>query len=111
MWMNMTGLGVVSVVLIALWGILLCRGKERVFALFALAHGLLYIDCFVLQNHFNFEVALILLAVSAVVAVIKWVQQKKVQLSKELAMYILISAVPLVLYILVLDISFLAIEH
>ena len=111
MFIDFTVLAVVSVVLTVLWAVLLCAGKKKVFALFAVAHGLLYVDCFVLWNHFNFEIAGIMLAISAVVAIVKLLQHKKVCYSKELAMYLLISAVPAILFILVLDISFLAIEH
>ena len=109
MWINFTALGLVSLALIVLWAVLLCAGKKRVFALFAVAHSLLYIDCFALQNHFNFEIATIMLAVSALAAVIQLIRYKKVHFSKELALYLLISAVPAILFILVLDISFLAI--
>lgn len=95
-------LSVISVVLMLLWGVLLCLGKKWVFALFAIAHSLLYVDCLVLQNHYNFEVAAIMVGLSAVVAAIRWAQLKKVCFSKKLAMYLLISVVPAMLYILVL---------
>ncbi|MBR2937350.1 MAG: hypothetical protein IKB80_02505 [Oscillospiraceae bacterium] len=101
MFVDFTLLAIVSLVLMALWAVLLCLGKKKVFALFAVAHCLLYIDCFVLQNHFNFAIAGIMLAISAVAAVIKLLQHKKIRYSKALAMYLLISAVPVFLYLLV----------
>lgn len=100
-YVDFTLLGIVSIVLTVLWALLMCLGKEKVFALFAVAHGLLYIDCFVLQNHFNFAIAGIMLAISSLVAIIKLVRNKKVQFSKQLAMYLLISAVPVFLLVLV----------
>ena len=111
MFIDFTLLSILSMVLIVLWAILLCVGKKKVFTLFAVAHCLLYIDCFVLQNHFNFEIAAMMLAVSALVAAIQLIRYKKIHFSKELAMYLLISAVPAILFVLVLDISFLALEH
>lgn len=100
-YVDFTVLAIVSLVLMALWAVLVCLGKKKVFALFAVAHSLLYIDCFVLRNHFDFEIAGIMLAVSAVAAIIKLLQHKKVRYSKQLAMYLLISAVPVFLYLLV----------
>lgn len=101
MFVEFTLLGIISLVLMVSWAVLVCLGKKKVFAAFAVAHGLLYIDCLVLQNHFNFTVVGILLAISAVVAAIKLLQNKKVSYSKQLAMYILISAVPVFLLALV----------
>ncbi len=98
----LTFLSIVSLVLMVLWAVLLCLGKKKVFAIFAAAHALLYVDCFILRNHFHFEVAGMMLAISAVVAVIRLLRYKKVSYSKQLAMYLLISAVPAFLYLLVL---------
>ena len=101
MFIDFTVLAIVSVVLMVLWAVLVCLGKQKVFALFAVAHVLLYVDCFALQNHFNFEFAGIMLAISIVAAIIKLLQHKKVRYSKQLAMYLLISAVPVFLFALV----------
>lgn len=101
MFVEFTVLAIVSVVLTALWAVLVCLGKKKVFALFAVAHSLLYIDCFALRNHFNVEMAGIMLAISAVAAIVKLLQNKKVCWSKQLAMYLLISAVPVFLFALV----------
>ena len=100
-YIDITLLGIVSIVMMVLWVVLVCLGKEKAFAIFAIAHGLLYIDCFFLKNHFNFEIAGILLAISAMVAIFRFVKKKKVQLTKQLAMYLLISAVPVFLLVLV----------
>ncbi len=102
MYIDFTLLAIVSLVLTALWVVLVCLGKKKVFALFAVAHSLLYVDYLALGNHYNFEIAGIMLAISAVAAIIKLLQHKKVRYSKQLAMYLLISAVPAALYILVL---------
>ena len=100
-YMDFTWAAILSLVLMVLWAVLVCLGKEKVFALFAIAHGLLYMDCFVLQNHFHFEIAGIMLAISVVAALIKWLHSKKINWSKQLAMYLLISAVPVFLLVLV----------
>ncbi len=102
MFIDFTLLSILSLVLIVLWAILLCVGKKKVFALFAVAHSLLYIDCFVLQNHFNFEIAAMMLAVSALVAVIRLIRYKKVCFSKQLAVYLFLSAIPAFLFLLIL---------
>ena len=102
MFIKVTGLGIVSLLLIALWVLLIFWKKKWAFALFAIAHGLLYVDCLVLQNHFNFEFVLIMLGVSAAVGVIQWLRYKKITFSKQLAMYLLISAVPALLFVLTL---------
>ncbi len=99
---DMTLLGGISVALTVLWAVCLCLGRKWAFALFAVAHCLLYVDCFALQNHYNFEVAAIMVGISAVAAVIRWAQLKKACFSKKLAIYLLISAVPAMLYLLVL---------
>lgn len=102
MFIEVTGLGIVSLLLIALWVLLVFLKKKWAFGLFAVAHILLYVDCFLLQNHFNFEFALIILGVSALVGGIRWFRFKKFAFSKQLAMYLLISAIPALLFILVL---------
>lgn len=100
-YIDFTVLGIVSIVLMALWAVLVCLGKNKAFALFAVAHGLLYVDYLALGNHYNFEIAGIMLAISAAAAIFKWIRNKKVQYSKQLAMYLLISAVPVFLLLLV----------
>ena len=81
---NVTLLNVISVALTVLWAVCLCLGRKRAFALFAVAHCLLYVDCFVLQNHYNFEAAAMMLGISAVVAAIRWAQLKKVCFSTQM---------------------------
>lgn len=100
-YIDFTVLAILSAVLMALWALLVCLGKKKAFFLFALAHVLLYVDCFALGNHFNFEFAGILLAISAVVATIQLLRYKKINWSKQLAMYLLISAVPVLLLAMV----------
>ena len=100
-YIDFTLLAILSLVLMVLWAVLVCLGKKKVFALFAIAHGLLYIDYIALQNHLNFEIAGIMLAISVVAALIKWLSGKTAKWSKELGMYILISAVPVALFLLV----------
>lgn len=99
---NITILGWVSLLLMALWVLGIFLKKKWAFALFAIAHSLLYIDCFLLKNHFHFELAFIMLGISALVGIIQWIRLKKFTFSKQLAIYLLISAVPALLFILVL---------
>ena len=101
-YINFTLLTVISLVLMVLWAVLVCLGKKKVFGLFAIAHSLLYIDCLVLRNGFDFGITGIMLAICVVAALIKWLPSKKISWSKQLAMYLLISAVPVLLYLLVL---------
>ncbi len=101
MFIDFTVLAIVSLALMALWALLVCIGKKKVFALFAAAHLLLYVDYLALGNHYNFEIAGIMLAISAVAAIIQLLRHKRVRYSKQLAMYLLISAVPVFLYLLV----------
>ena len=102
MFIEITGLGIVSLLLTALWVLLVFLKKKWAFALFAIAHSLLYVDCFLLQNHFNLEFAMIILGVSALVGGIRWFRFKRFVFSKLLAMYLLISAIPVLLLILTL---------
>ena len=102
MWMNVTGMGVVSLLLTALWVLGIFREKSWAFTLFSLAHSLLYIDCFLLRNHFNFDIAFVILGVSALLGIIQWIRFRKIIFSKQLAMYLLISAVPAMFFILTL---------
>ena len=100
-YITFTLLAVVSLVLMVLWAVLVCMGKAKMFALFAIAHSLLYIDCLVLRNGFDFGVTGIMLAISVVAALVQWLRHKKINWSKQLAMYLLISSVPVMLYLLV----------
>ncbi len=100
-YVDFTVLAILSAVLTALWALLVCLGKKKVFFLFALAHILLYVDCLALGNHFNFEFAGVMLAISAVAAIIQLLRYKKISWSKQLALYLLISAVPVLLLAMV----------
>lgn len=100
---NITVLGWVSLLLMALWALGIFLKKKWAFALFAIAHSLLYIDCFLLQNHYHFELAAVMVGISALVGIIQWIRLKKFAFSKQLAMYLLISAVPALLFLLTLS--------
>ena len=99
---NFTWLTIVSVVLTVLWAGLRIAGKKKSIVLFLLAYLLLYVDFFALKNHFNFDVVLVMLGIAAVVAVVQYFRYKrKVQPSKELAIYVFLSVVHGLLYLLV----------
>lgn len=97
-----TLLCVIAALLMVLWGVLRILGKKKSVALFVLAYLLVYVDYLVMNNHFNFEFIGILIAIAAIVAVVQFFRnKKKIQPSKELAIYIFLSAVHGLLYLLV----------
>lgn len=96
-----TGLSIAAAALMVLWAILRSIGKKPV-ALFVLAYLMLYVDYLALKNHFNFEFVGIFIAIAAIVAVVQFFRNgKKVQPSKELAIYVCLSAIHGLLYLLV----------
>ena len=99
--MEFTGLSIAAAVLMVLWAILRIAGKKPV-GLFVLAYLMLYVDYLAVRNHFNFEFVGILIAIAALVAVVQFFRNgKKVQPSKELAVYVCLSAIHGLLYLLV----------
>lgn len=101
-YINFTWLTIVSVLLAVLWAGLRIAGKKKSVILFGLAYLLLYVDYLALKEHFNFEVVGIILGITAVVAVVQFFRnKKKVQPSKELAVYGFLSIVHGLLYLLV----------
>jgi len=99
---SLTWLSIASLILMVLWAILRPQGKRKTVVLYVLAYLLLYVDYLVLKNHFNFEFVGIMIAIAAIVAVVQYFRNKrKVQPSKELAIYIFLSAFHGLLYLLV----------
>ena len=102
LYFNFTWLTILAVVLMVLWAGFRLFGKKKSVVLFLAAYLLLYVDYLALKNHFNFEIVGILLAVTAIVAVVQFFRYKrKIQPSKELAIYGLMSVVHGLLYLLV----------
>ena len=101
-YIKFTWLSTLSVVLTILWAGLRFAGKKKSIAMFILAYLLLYVDYFFLKEHFNFEVVGIMLGVTAIVGVVQYFRnKKKVQPSKELAVYAFLSIVHGLLYLFV----------
>lgn len=101
-YIEFTGLSIAAATLMILWAILHILGKKKSVVLFVLAYLMLYVDYLALKNHFNFEFVGILIAIAAVVAVVQFFRnQKKVQPSKELAVYVCLSVIHGLLYLLV----------
>ena len=101
-YIEFTWLSIASVLLTVLWAGLRFAGKKKAVVLYVLAYLLLYVDHFVLKKHFNFEIVGMLLGITAIVAVVQFFRfKKKVQPSKELAIYTLLSVVHGLLYLLV----------
>ena len=102
LYFDFTWLTILAVVLMVLWAGLRIAGKKKSIVLFGLAYLLLYVDYLALKNHFNFEVVGLLLGVTAVVGIVQFFRYKrKIQPSKELAIYIFLSIVHGLLYLLV----------
>ena len=110
---NTTILTFLSVVLIVIWGVVSLVNKFEVqnFAFFALAHILMYVDWLIFENDCYFVSSGIVLFVSLLVAIIKLVQAKRFVFSKTLLIYFVLSAIPIIMYILLHDISFLNLRH
>lgn len=100
---NLTALNLVSAILMVLWAILRICGLKKSVIAFVLAYGLLYADYLVtLQKHFNFELVGIMIAVAVVVGIVQFFRNhRKVQPSKELAIYLFLSVVHGLLYLLI----------
>ena len=97
---NFTWLTILSVILMVLWAGFRLFGKKKSVVLFLLAYLLLYVDFLALKKHFNFDVIGILLGITAIVGVVQFFRYKrKVQPSKELAIYIFLSVVHGLLYL------------
>ena len=101
-YMEFTWLTIVSVVLTVVWAGLRIAGKKKSMILFLLAYVLWYVDYFVMKEHFNFEVMGMMLGIAALVAVVQFLRyKKKMQYSKELAIYVFLSVVHGFLYFFV----------
>lgn len=102
-----------SMVLIVIWGIVSLVNKFEVqnFAFFVLAHILMYVDWLVFSNGCYFVSSGIVLFVSLLVAIIKLLQAKRVYFSKALLGYSVLSVIPIIIYIVLHDISFLDLQH
>ena len=99
---DLTWLSIASAALMVLWAILRMLGKKKAVILYVLAYLLLYVDYLALKNHFNFEFIGIMIAIAVIVAAVQFFRnKKKVQPSKELAIYIFLASFHGLLYLLV----------